>query len=305
MYWRVAGALILLGALAGCQREQARTYPGSEFVAATVWRMSPMWFGGFSAIEVSDDGVEFIVLSDRGRLVQGQFVRRADVIDSVQIAQAAPVTAPAWGAGDTPSDDLEGLAGWIGDLAMSYERVHKISVARPLSAPPRWAPDPPVWDGQPDNSGYEALAVDAAGRLLAIPERSGDETLGFPVYRLERGGWEAAFSISRTDDFLPVGADVGPDGMLYVLERDFTGFAFRSRVRRFALDATGTRPGEPLLQTAAGRHDNLEGIAVWRDADGFLRLTMVADDNFRLVQRTEFVEYRLVQESLATKVESD
>jgi len=40
-------------------------------------------------------------------------------------------------------------------------------------------------------------------------------------------------------------------------------------------------------------HDNLEGVSVWRDADGALRATLVSDDNFRFLQQTEIVEYLL------------
>ena len=95
-------------------------------------------------------------------------------------------------------------------------------------------------------------------------------------------------------EFLPVGADFGPDGALYLLERDFTGFGFRSRVRRF--DITGPArggAGEILLQSRARQFDNLEGLSVWRDEAGRIRLTMVSDDNFLFVQRTELVEYVL------------
>lgn len=45
------------------------------------------------------------------------------------------------------------------------------------------------------------------------------------------------------------------------------------------------------MQSEVGRHDNLEGLSVWQDAQG-VRLTMVSDDNFMFFQRTEFVEYR-------------
>ena len=79
-------------------------------------------------------------------------------------------------------------------------------------------------------------------------------------------------------------------GRLYLLERDFAGIGFRSRVRRFAPDGTGE---EVLLETGIGVHDNLEGISVWRDDLSRIRLTMVSDDNFRFFQRTEFVEYAL------------
>ena len=47
--------------------------------------------------------------------------------------------------------------------------------------------------------------------------------------------------------------------------------------------------------SAAGEHDNLEGIAVWRDRNGDIRITMISDDNYRAFQRTEFVEYRVVE----------
>jgi hypothetical protein len=48
-----------------------------------------------------------------------------------------------------------------------------------------------------------------------------------------------------------------------------------------------------LLRKGIGIHDNLEGLAVWRDELDRIRLTMISDDNFRLVQRTEIVEYVL------------
>ena len=79
-----------------------------------------------------------------------------------------------------------------------------------------------------------------------------------------------------------------------MLERDFLGIrGFASRVVRFDLLALG--PEEELLRTAPGIHDNLESIAVWRDTAGDLRLTMISDDNFSLLQQTQLVDYRLPQ----------
>ena len=74
-----------------------------------------------------------------------------------------------------------------------------------------------------------------------------------------------------------------------MLERDFLGIGFRSRVRRF--DLTGGNE-QVLLETRLRAHDNLEGISVWQDEQG-LRMTLISDDNFRAFQRTEIVEYRL------------
>jgi hypothetical protein len=138
--------------------------------------------------------------------------------------------------------------------------------------------------------------VDAAGTLYGVPERSGGLTEPFPVYRYRDGVWDVPFSVARRGEFLPVGADVGPDGLLYLLERRFLGvFGLQSRVRRFAVDGDGIGQEQTLFETLPRTHDNLEGIAVWRDAQGFIRLTMISDDNGRApLQRTEFVEYRVL-----------
>ena len=51
-------------------------------------------------------------------------------------------------------------------------------------------------------------------------------------------------------------------------------------------------PPEHVLTTSLMQFHNLEGIAVWVDGQG-IRITMVSDDNFLFVQRSELVEYRV------------
>ncbi len=147
------------------------------------------------------------------------------------------------------------------------------------------------------NSSFEALAIGPPdGALYTLPERSGTTTRPFPVYRYKNGHWSQPFVIPRRAPFLPVGgADIGPDGKFYLLERNLAGgiFGFASRVRRFDITARGLINEEVLLQSGAGgKHDNLEGgLSVWRDEAGRIRLTMISDDNFKAFQRTELVEY--------------
>mgnify|MGYP002634128825 CR=1 FL=1 len=108
--------------------------------------------------------------------------------------------------------------------------------------------------------------------------------------------WDQPFSIPRRGPFLVVGADIGPDGKFYLLERHLSGiFGFQTRIRRFALTGEALSDENVLLETPTGKHDNLEGIAVWRDAAGDIRITMISDDNFRSFQKTEFVEYRVIE----------
>ena len=77
-----------------------------------------------------------------------------------------------------------------------------------------------------------------------------------------------------------------------MLERAFFGPAgFANRLRRFDLpDALAHET--VVLQTEPGVQDNLEGLAIWRDAKG-LRATMVSDANFSSLLRSEIAEYRL------------
>ena len=88
-------------------------------------------------------------------------------------------------------------------------------------------------------------------------------------------------------------ADFGPDGRFYVLERDTGAIGFRSRLRRWNVTANGVTGEEILFQSRLTAHDNLEGVPVWRDGQGRLRATMVSDNNFLVLQRTELVEYLL------------
>ena len=128
-----------------------------------------------------------------------------------------------------------------------------------------------------------------------MPERSGDLNRPFDIFRYSDGRWDRLYKLSRSDGFLPVGADFGPDGRLYVLERSFHGISgFANRVRSFELGSATLHDEKVLLKTLPGTHDNLEGLAVWTTDAGNLRATMISDNNFNIFQRTEFVEYRLV-----------
>ena len=131
------------------------------------------------------------------------------------------------------------------------------------------------------------------GRLYTLTEKSRTLEGDIPVYRWDGQAWSTPFVLPARGGFLPVSADFGPDGRLYVLERSVSLTGFRTRLRRW--DTTNDVPSaeETLLETATGTHDNLEGLSIWRDAQGEMRATMVSDDNFLALQRTELVEYLL------------
>lgn len=263
-----------------------------DLIGSYTWQIDEPDFGGFSAIEVRDDGASFIALSDRGHFATGQFNRVEGQIEGINLDGLFPLLGPDKEPLPHSLRDSEGLAiAGDGAIYVSFEWRHGIRRFGSVVSPGGELLSTPVFDALQNNSSLEALAIGPDGALYTIPERSGMATRPFPVFRLKAGIWDHPFVIPREGAFLIAGADIGPDGMLYILERDFIGIGFRSRVRRFDLQGQN---GETLLTSGLRTHDNLEGISVWEDANG-LRMTLISDDNFRSFQRTEIVEYRLTQ----------
>ena len=265
----------------------------ARYLGSYVWSVDDPSFGGFSALELSADGRQFYALSDRAVLYTGT-VSRSDsgAVSVVKITEKNPLRAADGGKMPRYSDDAEGLAlAADGTLFASFEAMHRAARLSPENGRVHDLKGHPDFKGFQNNSSLEALAVDAAGRLYTLPERSGAQDRPFPVYRrLVDGEWETFGSVSREGEFLPVGADFGPDGQFYLLERWFTGLGFASRVRRFDVGSDGFENGVELFRSFNASHDNLEGLAVWEDEAG-VHLTMISDDNFRFFQRTEFVDY--------------
>ncbi|MBV2359251.1 esterase-like activity of phytase family protein [Thalassococcus sp. CAU 1522] len=265
----------------------------AHHLASFRWQVDDPAFGGFSGLEVSEDGSAFTAISDRGHIVSGRFRREAGRIAAIEAGPIAPLRDPNGRVLPDHVHDAEGLAIRAdGRIFVSYEYQHRVWAYLTLDAAAR-LPRPEAFKALQRNSGIEALAVDDDNRLYAIPERSGALNRPFPVWVYDDGTWTETYEIPRRGGFLPVGADIGPDGRLYLLEREFTGLGFRSRVRRFGITHDALTDETTLLTTTTRRHDNLEGIAVWRDDTGAMRLTMISDDNFKPFQRTEIVEYAL------------
>ncbi len=263
------------------------------------WDRAEDWFGGVSGMEVAEDGFGFLMVTDRGRFMEGRFIRDAEGhIVGIDVAQMEVVKNRS---GEVPRPyerNSEGLARAAGGgpVYVCFEGQHKVEAFDYPGAAARSLPPLPGADQLGRNQGLEALAVDPDGRLVVISEGASDGAEGFPVWRLEEGAWHVLDNIEREGGFRPVGADFGPDGRFYLLERSFNVVGFSNRVLRFDVEGDTLVNGQELFRTATGTHDNLEALSVWRDISGAIRLTMVSDDNFFALQRTEVVEY-VVDES--------
>ncbi|MCA0042057.1 esterase-like activity of phytase family protein [Celeribacter litoreus] len=269
----------------------------ATYVGSYTWTTDDERFGGLSGLELSEDGLSFIAVSDRTLAFDGTVTRdQRGAVTSATIAHVKTLTGPDGSALRRYTGDSEGVAvAPDGNIYLSFEGKHRIANLDLATGRTTDLPSAPGFKYLQGNSALEAIAVDAQGIIYAAPERSGELGRPFTLFRYDPAqGWLDSWEISRdTDtDFLPVGLDFGPDGKLYLLERWFTGLGFSSRVRRFDMGPDGITGEETLLRTYTGTHDNLEGIAVWSDGE-YIRITMVSDDNYRFFQRTELVDYRV------------
>ena len=251
---------------------------------------------GLSGIEVSDDGMTFFVVSDRGWYLSGEFERGNDQITGVKLQKYLPILGndglpvAARRVGDW--SDAEGLAiASDGTYWISFERWAHVSRYDAPELTGQWIKDHPSFSDYKENRQLEALAIHPDGTLYTFPERP--LKAGFPVYRLDASIWIIDGHIQEKDGFSIVGADFDDVGRLYLLERKLVlGLWWQNRVRRLHLRAPGS--DEVLWTGGRGESNNLEGIAVWRDETG-LRITMVSDNNGNQRESTQFVEYRLTE----------
>lgn len=291
-------ALILGFALIGGLQGSASPPLPAGFVQSFRWSWDDPNFGGVSAINIGPDGRQFLALTDKGMYVEGRIERAAD--GSIAAVTGGPVT-PLLARGDAVLSagrtDSEGLAvAADGRVFISFEGAARVLEYDRITGSAVNLPSHPDFAAMQNNSALEALAVDGEGTLYTLPERSGQLAKPFPVYRFRGGVWDQPFDLPRRGGFLAVDADVGPDGRFYLLEREFQGLAgFASRVRSFALSDTGLTDERVEMESATGQHDNLEGLSVWTDPSGALRMTMVSDDNFNFFQTSEIVEYRVMR----------
>ncbi len=267
---------------------------GATLVAngRVIWQEDEERFGGLSGIEVADDG-RFLAISDRGMYFGGRLIHAGGELVGVDLLAQGAIPDSKGNPVTGHNADAEGLAvDPAGRIFMSFEANHRVMVQDDPAQASTFLPKHPDFRTLQNNSGLEALAADAQGFLYAVPERSGQPERPFPVYVFDGETWRIPYHIPRRGTFLVTGADFGPDGRLYVLERGFSWLGgFKTRVRRFSLpDMTE----ETLLETPAGTLDNMEGISLW-GRDGQTYVTLVSDDNFNPLQKTMLVEYRLVE----------
>lgn len=249
---------------------------------------------GLSGLEVSEDGSRFHAIGDKGFWLSGRFLREGERIIGLEIERLEALRGqdgyPVAARRQADWSDAEGLAiAPDGTAFVSFERwAHVWRYPGGLGDVAGWIKDHPTFYDHAENWQLEAIALSPDGTLYTFSEKPLQD--GFPIYRLDGDQWTIDGYLPEQDLFAIVGADFDRNGDLYILERKLVvGLWWQNRIRRVRLDGSE----DVILWTGErGEYANLEGIAVWRDAEG-LRLTLVSDNNADPSEPTAFVEFRL------------
>jgi hypothetical protein len=280
-----------------------------EFRGGLVLSSTHKEFGGFSAIHVEPDGGGFVAVSDHGSWLRGRIVYRDGKPDSIADAEMAPLL----GADGKPLKsrgwfDAESITERDGMLYVGLERVEQIvrfNYRRDgLLARGEPIPVPPDFKTLTQNKSLECLAAapkdsGLAGSLIVVTEHSLDAAGNFRGFLLN-GPEATRFSVKRSGDYDASDCAVSK-GDLLLLERSFSIFrGLGMRIRRVPLAAIkpdAVADGPVLIEADLGFEiDNMEGIAVHRDAQGDTIITLISDDNFLPFQRTLLLQFAVVGE---------
>lgn len=277
-----------------CLCGSALADPSLRFNGAIRWQFNAPWFGGWSGLEIEAQGTQMTAVNDRGHLLLATLARGADgKLTDVRTQSTVQMGRTSGRLLNKKETDAEGLAiSGDGRAFVSFEHRHRIMQTDPENGRMYGRISLPFQNALGDNAGIEALAIGPDGTLFAVAEKATEDGGPFPLYAYSNGQWRINARIPKRGSFLPVGADFDPMGRLWLLERTLTPLGFRNRIRVFVLDTHAPREFT-VLTTIPGRYDNLEGISLWHDPSGQMHLTMVSDDNFMRLLRTQIVEYTI------------
>lgn len=277
--------------------------PRLELISSYEWSWDDPIHGGYSGLHVYEGGEQFVTVSDRGDYATGRITRSSGKINGVGVESHGFLKPVPWANNTSPegrpapfNSNSEGLAvSSDGAFWVAFEGFHRLRRFEDLEAEAEAVENHPDFPKFQSNSGLEVLAIDDQDRLYTLPERSGKWTRPFQVYRRADGAWSRWTKLPRRDRFLPTGGDIGPDGKFYLLERRFEVLqGFATRIRRFDVTEQGFTNEVEILKSPFRQFGNTEGLSVWKNSDGELRLTLITDDNFSFLQSTQLHEFRII-----------
>jgi hypothetical protein len=264
-----------------------------------------------SAFRFVKPGSDFVGVTDTGFWYFGRVDRDAEGRPSgysevrlVQMVDKAgrPITEK-WQV------DAEGLDVHDGIATVGFEREHRIAQFRidpnDMRAPFRELDFLIPKRELRQNRGFETVTRahpfgQHEGGLVVVSEKSLDPA-GNIFAAIIEGPNKGIFTVKRSGGFDITDGAFLPNGDLLVLERSYRmSDGVKMRLRRLYGEtiAKGQVADGPVLFEADMGYqiDNMEGMDVWRRADGATMVSLVSDDNHSILQRNLYLEFVLHDE---------
>lgn len=282
------------------------------------------YFGGWSGLILSDDGTRLTAVSDSGIWMTGELTYDDD--DRPKAMRAARIgpllTLKGGPLSRTRDRDAEAMALAGGSLTqgkalIAFEQNDRIGVF-PLGKGGVGKPTSyltmPKEAARMRMDGIEALTVIAGGRQKgAVVAFTENPLRGEKQHRgwIWQAGEPRGFTVAGIAGYGITDAASLPDGSLLLVERRFRWLeGLRIRLRHIAAGAIAPGAavaGDVLLEADMSQEiDNLEAIAVSRDADGKTVVTLLSDDNYnRFLQRTVLLQFTLTDAAEANAASAE
>lgn len=263
-------------------------------------------FGGISAFTLDAAGRSFLAVTDASVLLSGTLETDGDRPVGLSGVVAAALRDDKGQLLATQGrEDSESIAISPEGVFIGLETVNEIwlyPAPNPLGQRGRRIEVPAAVKALRHNLGLESLVFvpsgPLAGTLIGIGEEGPTATADLPGF-LIGGPVPGVFTIAKSGVFSATDAALGPNGDLFLLERHYavtTGVSMQIRRMRLADVTPGARLTGDILFSAnmAYEVDNMEGLAVTRNAAGETLLTLISDDNFNPLQRTILLRFAVV-----------
>lgn len=292
MRWTSA-ALAALGIAAGPVAAQEL-----RSLARFVWAVDDEDFGGFSGLVVADAGRTLWAVSDRGTLWRAEIERDAEgrIIgigapwhDRLLDNHGKPVSG-------FTSDSEAIAAGPDGGFFIGYESYSRVTGLRPPDMRPTPLHAFERFKTEWNNEGFEGLALRSDGSLLAVVERRDATEGGYRTYVGHGNDWRPGPILKTGPGFGASDLAIDADGKLWLLERRLTWLGrFETRVSTCADANDGAVDCDPVMLPGSADLGNMEGLSLWRDAEGRQFISLISDDNFSVFSSTAIVEYEILR----------